>query len=147
MNFKVPAFARLLLFRGKSEKLNLNKVNAFYGENDIEQINSFPGLIWKVWAISDDGKYGSGYYLFDTKAHAELRAIYAKRNYWRKGITGLHCEIENVLEDCSRGTRAPIDLMPTPDCSESQKADLICGKLGLPVKEMIEKYKYLKGVN
>lgn len=128
MDFHIPLLARKLMFRGEDGKLSLDKINAYYDGEPLRFVDRFPGLIWKVWAVSEDGRRGSGYYLFDCRENAELRAAYARKHFWRKGITGLRIEYRTVLEDCSRATRAPIDLPANPHGTAEERAALLRSK-------------------
>ena len=146
MNFRIPRFAVRLFFRGRDGKVDLKRVEAFYDQKTLDELRDFPGLIWKVWAIREDACEGSGYYLFKTRHEAEVRAEYARRFYWRKGMLFVHTRIHEVLEDCSRYTRAPIDLPANPVISPEQEYTILHPKLQSFIMMIREKRKLLKGI-
>ena len=146
MSFRIPRFAVKLFFRDRNGKVELKRVEAFYDQKTLDELRDFPGLIWKVWAISEDARKGSGYYLFKTKHEAEVREAYARRFYWRKGMLFVHTQIHEVLEGCSRYTRAPIELPANPPMSLEKEYEILHPKLQSPLKMIKEKRKLMKGV-
>jgi hypothetical protein len=113
VSFRIPYIvSALALKRGKG--MDPERAERLFSPESRREIADFPGLIWKVWAISEDGRTGSGFYLFNTRADAEARARYAKKYYPRDGLYRVRCVIYDVLPECSRATRAPIDLPANP---------------------------------
>lgn len=146
MRFRIPWLAAKLLLRGENGKVNLRKVEAYYDRELLEELRDFPGLKWKIWAISKNGLHGSGFYLFGDEASAQLRTKFARRFYWRKGMFFCRCYISEVVEDCSRFTRAPIDTPANPPVTPEQAAEIMRFKSEDPIKKFKRKYELLKGV-
>lgn len=146
MRFHIPRPAARLLLRGADGRISMNKVEAYYDKKLLEELRDFPGLKWKLWAISQDGLHGSGFYLFEDESSAQLRARYANRFYWRKGMLFCRCHISRVIEGCSRFTRAPIDVEANPPATPAQAAQIMRFNAENPIKTLRAKYKLLKGV-
>lgn len=146
VHFKIPGFARRLFFHDKDGKVDLRRIEAFYDKKTLDELKSFPGLKWKIWAVSPDAREGSGYYLFENRSDAELREKFARRYYWKKGMLFPRCCIHEVLENCSRYTRAPLDIPANPPATASQVNAIMHPKLDNPVVMLIKKRKLMKGV-
>lgn len=146
VRFKIPRFAVKLFFRDRDGNVDLKRVEAFYDQKTLDELRDFPGLKWKVWAVSEDAGEGSGYYLFEDRHEAELREKYARRYYWRKGMLFARCQIHEVLEDCSRYTRAPLDVPANPPATAAQEQAILHPKLDSPIHMIREKKKLMKGV-
>ena len=146
VRFKIPRFAVKLFFRDKDGNVDLKRVEAFYDQKTMDELRDFPGLKWKVWAVSEDASEGSGYYLFEDRHEAELREKYARRYYWRKGMLFARCQIHEVLENCSRYTRAPLDVPANPPATPAQERAILHPKLDGPIHMIREKKKLMKGV-
>lgn len=146
IHFRIPRIAVRLFFRGKDGQVDLKKVEAFYDTKTLDELKNYPGLKWKVWAISRDARRGSGYYLFENYHEAELRAKYARRYYWRKGMLFTRCQIHEVLEGCSRYTRAPIDVPANPPATVEQEQAILHPNLDNPILMLRKKRKMMKGV-
>ena len=146
MRFHIPWLAAKLLLCGRDGRVNINKVEAYYDRELLEELRDFPGLKWKLWSISENGLHGSGFYLFGDEASARVRERYAKKFYWRKGLLFCRCHISEVVEGCSRFTRAPIDVPANPAVTEEQERRLMHFKAEAPIKKLKAKYQILKGV-
>ena len=117
VRFKVFPLAARFLLCDRDGKVSVKKAEAMFPESARQEIADFPGLKWKIWSIGDRGREGAGFYLFDTLEEAEARARFAKKVYPRDGLYGVRCTVYEVLEDCSRATRAPIDAPANPDAA------------------------------
>jgi len=124
VSFRIPVIMAKLALTDKDGKVNAEKAQKVFSPEDCRAIADFPGLIWKVWAVSDDGRTGSGFYLFNTREDAEARAAFAKKYYPRDGLFHVRCTIYEVLEDCSRTTRAPIDMAANPGITPEKYEEL-----------------------
>ena len=115
INFSIaPIIGRLFLGK-KNGVVDMEKVEKFFPAETAAEIAAFPGLKWKVWAISPNGRHGTGFYLFQTRADAEKRAEYAKKFYPKTpGLYNVKCDIFEVMEESSRVTRADLDCPANP---------------------------------
>ena len=52
----------------------MDKAEKFFPPETEKEIADFPGLKRKVWAVSPDGRRGTGFYLFADRESAEKRA-------------------------------------------------------------------------
>lgn len=144
MDFYIPRVLGHFLLRGPDGKKDLRRAEAFFDEEQVRALAAFPGLKWKVWSISPDGTHGSGVYLFDTMADAQVRADYAKKYYWRKGLLFVDCRIYEVMEEFSRITRAPIDVPANPGCTPEQRVQLLSERAGNPIRKLKQVHARLK---
>jgi hypothetical protein len=139
ISFKIPWLAAKFVLRGRDGKVDPVRTQRVFTPQASQAIADFPGLIWKVWAISDDARTGTGYYLFNSRADAQARADYAKKYYPRDGLFHVRCQICEVLEDCSRVTRAPIDLPANPGITPEKYAKLCSEHRGIDLAKMLFK--------
>lgn len=138
MDFIIPRIAFHLMLKGRNGALDMQRVEAFFDPDYTRQLADLPGLRWKLWGISPDGRHGSGYYLFETRADAEVRERWAKKFYWRKGMLFLKTRIYDVMEESSRITRCPIDLPPNPSCTPEVEAKLFDYHPDNPIKTVMK---------
>lgn len=146
MHFRIPWIAAKFLLCDERGNINKNKAEAYYDQKELEELRDFPGLKWKVWAISRNGRHATGVYLFAEEDSARLRRRFARKFYWRKGLFFLHCHLDEVLEGCSRTTRAPIDVPGNPPATEMQAASIMQPHLENGIKKFKRKYRELKKV-
>lgn len=146
MKFRIPGFAVKRLFTDTVGGVNYNKIQAYYDEKEIAFIRDFPGLKWKIWSVSEDGKTGYGYYLFEDKESALLRKRFAEKLYWRKGMLFVRCRLSRVLEDISIATKAQIDSEANPPASSDLAKKIMKQPLENPFKKMKRKTEQLKGI-
>ena len=146
IRFRIPLLASKLFLMGKDGKVSTSKVDAYYDRKLLEDLRDYPGLKWKIWAVSSDGRHGEGFYLFNDRESAELRAAYAKKYYPIKGMMFTRCYITEVAEGCSRFTRAPIDVPANPRVTEEQAKAIMESRPAIDIKDYVEKYKRIKRV-
>ena len=146
MDFYIPPFERKL-FLGPDGKTDIAKVEASYEKSALEELRNYPGLIWKVWAIEDNCRHGSGYYLFADEHAAAVRKKFAEKFYLRKGMFFVRCTIRTVLENCSEYTRAPVNAPANPPMTADEEKSIMHPRLEPPLKmlkhkkALIEKYE------
>ena len=149
MDFYIPPFERKL-FAGPDGKMDMGKIEASYDKEVLDELRAYPGLIWKIWAIEDDGKHGSGYYLFADAHAAEVRKKFAEKFYNFKGMFFVKCKIRTVIEGCSEYNKAPIHLPANPPMTLEQEELILHPKLENPIKLLNHKKqlirKYEKGL-
>lgn len=93
----------------------MDKAEKFFPPETENEIADFPGLKRKVWAVSPDGRRGTGFYLFADRESAEKRAEYAKRFYPKTtGLYNVKCDILEAMEASSRVTRADLNCPANP---------------------------------
>lgn len=125
IDFRIPWLVSRFAIRGPDGRADTAKAARLFSPESRRAIAEFPGLKWKVWALSEDGREGYGYYLFDSRADAEARAKYAKKYYPRDGLYRVRCTVSEVLEGPSRDTRAPLDTPANPPMTQ-EKYDELC---------------------
>ena len=104
VTFHIPWIAAKLILRGDDGKVDMSQATKVFPLKTCEEIAQFPELKWKIWGVSEDARSGAGYYLFESRKAAEVRAAYAKKYYIRSGLYGVQCHIFEVMEECSRIT-------------------------------------------
>lgn len=133
MDFVIPwPVARLM--RKTDGSADTDAAARFFDEETVRAITAFPGLKWKVWAISADARHGAGVYLFENLDDAKLRAAYAKKFYKRSGLLHTQCHIYEVLEDSSKITHAALDTPANPTATPEQAAAIMHPKRKNPLK-------------
>ena len=146
MQFVIPGFAVKRLFTGGDGQISYNKIQAYYDEEEIAFLRDFPGLKWKIWSVSSDGRKGYGFYLFEDEDSARLRKHFAEKFYWRKGMLFVRCRISHVLEEISLQTKAQLDREANPPATEAQKKAILSQPMENPFKKMKRKTEKLKEV-
>ena len=150
MDFYIAPFARRL-FLGTDGKIDIGKVEASYDKETLDELRDYPGLIWKIWSIEENGRHGSGTYLFADEASAKIRRRFAEKFYNFKGMLFVRCKTRIVLENCSAYTRAPLNLPANPPITEEQARRIMHPKLENPLKmlrhkkELISEYERGEG--
>ena len=137
MTFRIPWIAAKFILRGEDGKVDMNQATKVFPLKTCQEIAEFPGLIWKVWGVSEDARSGSGCYLFEDRSAAEVRAAYAKKYYIRSGLYDVKCRIFEVMEECSRITRAPIDMPANPPMTEEKKEYILSHHSKTNMKELL----------
>lgn len=98
-------------FKGKTQDKKKDVEAAFPFEGATAKMNALPNLKWKIWATSEDGSEGSGFYLYPTKEAAEARAEQAKATLPHLDeVSNVKTDIWEVLDDYSIATHAPVDV-------------------------------------
>ena len=146
MQFMIPGFAVKKLFTDYDGKVNYNKIQAFYDEEEIAFLRDFPGLRWKIWSVSRNGRTGYGFYLFEDEESAMLRKKFAHKFYWRKGMMFVRCHISYVLEDISLKTKAQLGQDANPPATDAQAKEIMSQPIENLFKKMKRKVARLKDV-
>ena len=119
INFSIAPIIGKLFLRRKNGVIDMDRAETVFPPEKVNDIAAFPGLKWKVWSISPDGRHGAGFYLFADRESAEKRAEYAKRFYPKTpGYYNIKCEMFEVMEAASRVTRADLDCPANPSFTE-----------------------------
>lgn len=120
INFSIAQLIGKLFLGRKNGVIDIDKAEEFFPPETAKEIAAFPGLKWKVWAVSPDGRRGTGFYLFADRESAEKRAEYAKRFYPKTpGLYNVKCDIFEVMEASSRVTRADLDCPANPGFTQA----------------------------
>lgn len=115
INFSIAQLIGKLFLGRKNGVIDIDKAEEFFPPETAKEIADFPGLKWKVWAVSPDGRRGTGFYLFADRESAEKRAEYAKRFYPKTpGLYNVKYDIFEVMKNQSRVTRADLDCPANP---------------------------------
>ena len=67
-----------------------------------------PGLIWKIWTVSEAEGRAGGVYLFADRASAEAYHRMHAERLARMGTAGIEATYREIMEPLSLITRAPI---------------------------------------
>ena len=87
------------------------EVDAVFPNSLALDITHFPGLQFKIWGSREQGRIGSGFYLFDTQEHAEKWKIEVTDYLSKQAIfSNIEVDIYAIDEAKSRITKAPLDL-------------------------------------
>lgn len=69
-----------------------------------------PGLLWKIWLRNEEAGEGGGWYLFDSRAHAEdyLNGDLVTKFRVNPAFSEVSIKIFDIAEGATRITRGPI---------------------------------------
>lgn len=73
-----------------------------------ESIAQEPGLLWKIWTVSEAEQRAGGVYLFADRASAEAYHRMHAERLGRAGITGIEATYREIDVELSAIDRAPL---------------------------------------
>ncbi len=73
-----------------------------------ESINQEPGVIWKIWTISEQSQLGGGIYLFEDEVSAQAYLTMHTARLTSMGITNIRGYIFDINEPLSVINNGPI---------------------------------------
>lgn len=89
-------------------------MDKLYPKKAAYHLLKLPGLIWKIWGSKSKSNEVSGFYLFDSREHVNMRIAHVMEAFPKKPwISDLLCETFVVNQELSRRSGAPIDLPST----------------------------------
>lgn len=111
--FKIPRLASCL---------SVSAMDRLYPKKAAYHLLTLPGLIWKIWGTKEGSNEVSGFYLFDSREHVNMRIAHVMEAFPQKPwISDLRCETFLVDQERSRKGGAPIDLPSTEILAMQQK--------------------------
>jgi hypothetical protein len=89
--------------------LEPERFDAENGPEIAQRVAGFPGLLWKIWLHSSEGRRCQGVYRFADEASARAYADGPVVSHLREaeGYRDVDAQVWGVLEENSRITRAP----------------------------------------
>ncbi|HAS64133.1 MAG TPA: monooxygenase [Vibrio sp.] len=73
-----------------------------------ESINQEPGIIWKIWTLSEKDQLGGGIYLFEDEATATAYLAMHTERLTQMGISNIRGVIFDINQPLSAINQAPL---------------------------------------
>lgn len=99
--FEIPRIASVL---------STSAMDKLYPKKAAYHLLTLPGLVWKIWGAKEKSNEVSGFYLFDSREHVNMRIAHVMEAFPKKPwISNLRCETFLVDQERSQQSHAPID--------------------------------------
>lgn len=107
--------------------IDIEKAGAMLHKEFAQKVINLPGLKFKIWGYDEKKKEYSGFYIYETRRDAEIRARSATAFLMKMfpGVTNATAQIYDINEELSKITRTPFDIQSNPSYPEVEDLDML----------------------